>query len=421
MKLLRLLIILTIWLALGAAGGWFAYQKMPGKYIAEGEVSLNGETLSSEGLAKFTRTSLQGSIDRELAAQNFQSLRVRTYAAKTVGGLTPREVADSLNVKTRDTSAIISIKVAADSPERAAALAEALIDEAIRVDGEKREATARAAITAVRSRLTEVEKELDEVNKRVRQFNLDKGIMISSEEERQQAVALTLAEYDRQLAQLQVEQTSLKSRLEQATQLIADFAAKGTLPSGFELDDQERNYALSETRRKLLDQESQLAALRSRYGAEHPSTLATEAEVGATKATISDMLTMQRARLVSRLRDNDDGVKFFQTRLDDAEEKARQKDITLDPVYVGLKSQREALQHSYNQLSNRLTELTVFANAKPASMQRFSDPAPPDGPSKLKIVSALAVGLFLGGFFGLTHCALSAGWVSKLQSYVAGR
>ena len=54
-------------------------------------------------------------------------------------------------------------------------------------------------------------------------------------------------------------------------------------------------------------------------------------------------------------------------------------------------------------------------------MQRFSDPYVPEGRSKLKIVSALAVGLFVGGFFGLMHCVLSAGLVSKLQTYVAGR
>ena len=68
-------------------------------------------------------------------------------------------------------------------------------DEAIRVDGEKREATARTALQAVGTRLAEVRKDLDEVNTRIRQFNLDKGIMISDENERQQIVALTTAQW----------------------------------------------------------------------------------------------------------------------------------------------------------------------------------------------------------------------------------
>ncbi len=421
MKLIRFTLILTIWLALGAAGGWFAYQQMPGKYVSEGEVALISETLSSAGLAQFARISLMGSVDRELAAQNFQSLCVREHAAKTVGGITPAEITDNLNVKTRDTSAVISIKVSADSPKRAADLANALIDEAIRVDGEKRESTARTALQAVGTRLAEVRKELDDVNTRIRQFNLDKGIMISDENERQQVVALTIADTEKRLAELQVEQTALKSRLQQAADLIAAFNSKGELPSGFEFDDQERNYTLSEARRKLLDQESQLASLKSRYGPENPNTQAAQAEVETTKRTISDTLGMQRVRLASRLKDNEDAVKYFEKKLADTEEKARKTDISLDPVYVGLKSQREALQSSLSQLSTRFTELSVYAAAKPVTMQRFSDPYVPDGPSKMKIISALAVGLFVGGFLGLMHTVLSTGVVSKLQTYVAGK
>lgn len=421
MKLIRFTLILTIWLALGLVGGWLAYRQMPGKYVSEGEVALISETLSSAGLAQFSRISLMGSVDRELAAQNFQSLRVREHAAKTVGGITPAEITDNLNVKTRDTSAVISIKMAADSPKRAADLANALIDEAIRVDGEKREATARTALQAVGTRLAEVRKDLDEVNTRIRQFNLDKGIMISDENERQQIVALTIADTEKRLAELQVEQTALKSRLQQAADLIAAFNSKGELPSGFEFDDQERNYTLSEARRKLLDQESQLASLKSRYGPENPNTQAAQAEVETTKRTISDTLGMQRVRLASRLKDNEDAVKYFEKKLADTEEKARKTDISLDPVYVGLKSQREALQSSLSQLSTRFTELSVYASAKPVTMQRFSDPYVPDGPSKMKIISALAVGLFVGGFLGLMHMVLSTGLVSKLQTYVAGK
>lgn len=421
MKLIRILLIFTFWLALGLGGGWFAYQQMPGKYISEGEVALMSETLSSAGLAQFARISLMGSVDRELAAQTFQSLRVRERAAKTVGGITPMEISDNLNVKTRDTSAIISIKVAADEPKRAADIANALIDEAIRMDAEKREATARNALESVNVRLVEVRKELEAVNGRIRQFNLDKGILISDETERQQAVTLTIADTERRLAELQVEQNAIKSRLQQAADLIAAFNSKGELPSGFEFDDQERNYTLSEARRKLLDQESQLASLKSRYGSENPNTQAAQAEVDTTKRTIADTLAMQRVRLTSRLKDNEDAVKYFQTRLAATEEQARKTDISLDPEYVGLKTQREALQGSLGQLSTRFTELSVYAAARPVTMQRFSDPYVPDGPSKLKIVSALAVGLFAGGFFGLMHLVLSSGVISKIQSYVEGR
>lgn len=418
MKWFRLALILLLWLALGAVGGYFGFKYIPNKYVSEGEVALNSETLSSEGLAKFTRTSLMASVDRELASQLFDSISVREYAAKTVGNMTAKEVRDNLSVKSRDDSPVISIKVAANTAERAAALAIALIDKAIEVDADKRAQMARVAINAVQTRLSEVEKQLTEVNENIRKYNLDKGVMLSNEAERQQTVALTIADCEQRLATLLVEQASLTNRLKQTTDLITSFATKGTLSSGFDFDDQEKNYSLAEVRKKLLDQDAELASLKSRYGNENSSVLAAQAQVSSTKKSVSELLAMQRQRLESRLKDNDQAVKIFQNKIALTEKLARDMDISLDPVYAGMKTQREAFQGAYNQLSTRLTELSVFANAKSNSLHKFSDPKVPEGPSMVKIATAFAIGLFAGGFIGLCHCIISAGLVGKIQALV---
>lgn len=418
MKWFRLSLILLFWLALGAGGGYAGFKFMRNKYVSEGEVALNSETLSSAGLAQFARTSLMGSVDRELAGQLFDSISVREHAARVVGGLSPKDVRDNLSVKSRDDSPVISIKVAADTPERAAALAAALIDKAIEVDAEKRARMARAAVTALEARLGEVEKELATVNEQIRKYNLEKGVMLSNEAERQQTVALTIADCEQRLATLLVEQASLTSRLRQTTELVAAFTAKGTLPTGFDFDDQEKNYSLAEVRKKLLEQGSELASLKSRYGNENPSVLAIQAQLEATKRSVSELLTSQQQRLEARLQDNEQAVKIFRDRIAETEKTARETDLSLDPVHAGMKTRREALQAAYANLANRLTELRVFENARSTSMHRFSDPKVPDGPSMLKIATALATGLFLGGFIGLCHCLASAGLVSKLQNLV---
>ncbi len=418
MKWFRLALILLFWLALGSVGGYVGFKYMPNKYVSEGEVALNSESLSSEGLAKFTRTSLMGSVDRELASQIFDTIAVREHAAKAVGGMTSKDVRDNLSVKSRDDSPVISIKVAADSPERAATLATALIDKAIEVDADKREQMARRAVNAVQLRLTEVEKQFTDVNGRIRLYSLDKGVMLSNETERQQTVALTIADCEQRLATLLVEQASLTNRLKQTTELIAAFTTKGTLPSGFDFDDQEKSYALAEVRKKLLDQDSELASLKSRYGKENPSVLATQAQVEATKKSVSELLTMQHQRLDTKLKDNQQAVKIFEEKIALTEKEARETDLSLDPAYAGLKTQREALQSAYGQLFTRLTELTVFANAKSNTLHKFADPKVPDGPSLVKLATALAIGLFAGGFIGLCHCILSAGLVGKLQALV---
>jgi uncharacterized protein involved in exopolysaccharide biosynthesis len=418
MKWFRLSLILLFWLALGAAGGFVGFKFMPNKYVSEGEVALNSETLASAGLAQFTRTSLMGSVDRELASQLFDSITVREHAAKVVGGLSPKDVRDNLSVKSRDDSPMISIKVAASTPERAAALATALIEKAIEVDADKRARMARAAVGAVQTRLTEVEKELAGVNEQIRKYNLDMGVMLSNEAERQQTVALTIADCEQRLATLLVEQASLTSRLKQTTDLVTAFTTKGTLPSGFDFDDQEKNYSLAEVRKKLLDQGAELASLKSRYGNENPSVLAIQAQLESTKHSVSELLTIQQQRLETRLKDNELAVKIFRDKIALTEKTARETDLSLDPVFAGMKTRREALQAAYNNLSNRLTELLVFENAKSNSLHKFSDPKVPDGPSMLKIATAFAIGLFAGGFIGLCHCLLSAGLVTKLQAIV---
>lgn len=418
MKWFRLALILSFWLALGAVGGFIGFKYMPNKYVSEGEVALNSETLSTAGLAMFTRTSLMGSVDRELASQLFDSIAVREHAAKVVGGMGPKEVRDSLSVKSRDDSPVISIKVAASTPEIAAKLATALIDKAIEVDADKRAQMARSAVNAVQTRLAEIELKLTAVNEQIRKYNLDKGVMLSNEAERQQTVALTIADCEQRLATLLVEQASLTNRLKQTSELVTAFTTKGTLPSGFDFDDQEKNYSLAEVRKKLLDQGSELASLKSRYGNENPSVLAIQAQLESTKHSVSELLTMQQQRLETRLKDNQQAVKIFQDKITLTEKTARETDISLDPVYAGMKTQREALQAAYNNLSNRLTELMVFANAKSNTLHKFSDPKVPDGPSMLKVATAFGIGLFAGAFIGLCHCILSAGLISKLQTLV---
>lgn len=416
MKWFRFTLILLFWLAIGVAGGFVAYKIMPDKYVSEGEVALNSETLSSEGLAKFSRTSLMGTVDRELASQLFDSITVREHAAKTAGSITPAQVRDAMSVKSRDNSPVISIRVAASTPERAATLAKALIEKAIEVDAEKRQQMAEAAIKATQTRLSEVEKELTAINDRILKHTVDKGVMLSNEAERQQTVAMTIADCEQRLATLLVEQASLNNRLKQTTDLIKDFVAKGTLPSGFDFDDQDKNYSLAEVRKKLLDQDANLASLRSRYGNENPNVLATKAEVDATKKSVSELLTMQRQRLETRLKDNQQAVEIFQNKITATEKQARETDLTLDPVFASLKSQRDALNNSYNQLFTRLTELTVFKNAKSNTLHKFSEPKVPDGPSLMKLATALAVGLFGGGCLGLIHGLLSSGLIAKIKA-----
>lgn len=414
MKWIIHLLILSFWSLLGAGAGWMAYQKLPNKFQSEGEVALNSESLSSSGLAQFARTTLSSSVERELASQLFDSSEVRQHAAKKVGGITPMQVRESVSIKSTDNSPIIKIKASADSPQRAVDIIDAMIEKAVEIDAQKRAKLASEALDAVQKRLAEVGSELAEVLEKIRAHTISKGVMLSNEAERQQTLAMTLADNEARLSTLLTEQASLKNRLNQSRAVVSAFAAKGSLPASLETEGAERGDSLADTRRKLLEQEAQLASAQARYGLENATVLAARAQVEVLRKSIAELLEAQQIRLQNRLSDNEEAVKIIREKIANTERNARDTDLTLDPVFTTLKSRRDSLQATQAGLLNRLTELTVYNNAKSNSIHRFSAPKLPDGPSTLLLLITVGSGLMLGGLLGLVHSVLKSGLLRRI-------
>ena len=179
----------------------------------------------------------------------------------------------------------------------------------------------------------------------------------------------------------------------------------------------DKSPGLAEARKRLLDQESEVAALRSRYGARHAKVEAAEAEVAATKKSLRDLLKTQREVVQAQVADNANAQKIIGQKIAATEAEARQNDFSLDPVQASLLTRREALAVNYGMLSTRATELTVFAGARPASFYLFSEPTLPDRPSRLRPAATLAAGALLGAMLGFCHCLLR--WRKAVPAYVA--
>jgi uncharacterized protein involved in exopolysaccharide biosynthesis len=324
------------------------------------------------------------------------------------------QVRSAVSIKSSDNSPIIRIKASADSPQRAVAIVDAMIEKAIEIDGQKRTKLADEALAAVKKRLEETSNELAGVLEKIREHTLSKGVMLSNEAERQQTLAMTLADGEARLANLLTEQASMRNRLNQSKAMIAAFAAKGSLPASLESDAQDRSDSLADARRRLLEQESQLASAQARYGPENASVVAARAQVEVLRKSIAELLEAQQQRLQNRLSDNEEAVKIIREKIATTEKNARDTDLSLDPVFTTLKGRRDSLQATQANLMNRLTELSVYHNAASTSIHRFSQPKLPDGPSTLLLLIAVGSGMTLGGLLGLLHCVLKSGLLRRI-------
>jgi uncharacterized protein involved in exopolysaccharide biosynthesis len=409
----RRAVIIIAWLIVSVAAGVLIYWFLPKRYVSEAEVALHSEVLSSEGLAKFQKTTLTDSVDGELAAELLKSSPVLKHAVQAVGSLTEAEAKKRLKVKAESGSPIITLKASESSPERAQKLAAAVLEKAFEMDSARRQDRVKMALAAVSQRLTETQRELEALNTRILQVSVEKGVSFSSDTERQHSAGLTIADSEQKLAAVRVEEASLRGRLQQTTELIATFSTKGSLPTGFEFEDPEKNYSLTEARKRLLEGEGELASLRSRYGGQHPQIRATEAVVNSTKKTIMEMLNTQRDRLQTRLTESTSGIKIIEEKIAATESKTQKGDLALDPAYANLIAQREALQSSYTRLSDRLIELRVYADAKTSTFSLFAEPTLPERPTLQQLAAVLGISLVCGFFIGFCQCLLRTGPSAK--------
>jgi polysaccharide biosynthesis transport protein len=403
MKLKRAILIVGAWIGLSLVAGLIVYFFIEKRYTSLCEVALDTEALSSEGLAKFDKVNLADSVEVELVQELLKNPDVTGYAATKLGRYTQKEVESNLKIKNKEGSPVVVFKIGGKSPADAVALAKALVEKSIEMEVKRKEHRMKEAVASAAQRLKDVERDVDALNGRILDYNTEKGVTLSSSTERQQMAVQQLVEYELRLATLTVEKASMENRIKLVDELISTLSSRGTLPSGFEFEDLEKNYTIAEARKKLLDQQAELASTQSRYGSKHPKVQAAEAEVNSTKKTLLEILKTQRERMNAQLADNAHTTKIVQEQVAATESQAKQTDLALDPQYAKLTAQRDALNKSYSLLSARLSELMVYEKANLPGFYLFSEPVRPTHPSLLQFATVLAISLVAGGFFGVCH------------------
>ena len=402
----RTLIPFVCWTVLGLLLGGAGAVVLPKQYASIAELAVDAEALSSTGLARFERLSIADGVEVETLAQLLKSPRLCAAAGAQVGGVTGREVEESIKVLSEQGSPIVKLKVTATAPAQARAVGRAIVEQAMKVDGERKQLRSREAIEAVKAQLADAGKQLDGLNGEIQQLTAGRAAALTHDPERQHRAALELSQLTQRLAALNVEGAALQQRGRRLAELIASLPAAGGMPSRADIEEADKSPGLAEARKRLFDQESEVAALRSRYGARHAKVEAAEAEVAATKKSLRELLGTQREVVQGLITDNTNAQKIIGEKIAATEAEARQSDFSLDPVQASLLTRRESLVATYGQLTGRVTELQVFAAARPATFYLFSDPTLPDRASLLRPAATFVAGAMLGVVLGFFHCLM---------------
>ncbi len=417
MNVLRSLGLILLCALLGLVLGVVGTRFMAKQYVSTADLAIDAEALASGGLARFDRVSIADSVEVPTLVQLLKSPRVSHAVATRLGLASPRVVEENLKIVNDAGSPVVKLKLAAEAAAQAQAIARGIVEEAVAIDAAKKQQRTTEAIAAVRAQLGETEKQLGALNRDIQKLNSDRGISLSSESERQQRAAMELAQLEQRLSGINVESAGLQDRMRRLQELIAALPAGRSLPAGFEIQEADKSPGLAEARTRLLEQESALASIRTRYGAQHPKVQAAEAEVAATRKALHALLLTQREIVKAQVADTDNARKIVEKKIAATEAQARQHDLSLDPAHANLLAQREAITTDYGLLTTRLSELRVFAAAHPATFYIFSPPTLPDRASLLRPAALVALATVCGALFGAGLCVRR--WASAERA--AGR
>ena len=251
--------IILGWTALGVALGAVVALLLPKQYVSVAELAVESDALAWAGLARFDRLNIADGVEVETLVQLLKSARLSNATAAQVGGVSRYEIEKSLKVVYEKSSPVVTLKVTSGAPAQAQAIGRVLIENVVKIDGEKKQQRSREAIEAVKAQTAEVERQLGALNGEIQKFAATRTVALSNDPERQRRAATELAYLTEKLAMLNVEGATLRERGRRLAELMAALPAVSAAPPGFAVEEADKSPGLAEARTRLLAQELKFA------------------------------------------------------------------------------------------------------------------------------------------------------------------
>jgi len=303
-----------------------------------------------------------------------------------------RIVASNLNVRTEPNTRLVEILYDSTDPHLAADIVNSITSEFIQKTLEDRGQTNQETGIWLAGQIKDVRIKLEKSEDELQSYANASGLLFTSEKDN--AAEATFRQLQEELSKAKADRIVKQSKYELASTVSAE-----SLPEV--LDD----VTLKEYQIKLTDLRRQLAELSSALTASHPTVKKVEAQV----ATLESALERKRASIIERIRNEFKSARRRENLL--AANYASQARIMSDQAtkvahYGILKREVDTNRQLYDSMLRSVQQASMTSALSASNIRVVDSARPPKWPYKPKLVLNSALGIFIGGFFGMVFVVM---------------
>ncbi|HIE25951.1 TPA: polysaccharide biosynthesis tyrosine autokinase [Candidatus Poribacteria bacterium] len=377
------------------------------------EVSTNPSSLQLEAQKRILRSPL---IVQEVA--------LRFNALDPDYNLTLEEIAKNLDISSPPKADnVLELSATADSPQKAAALANIATDVYIAKVNERKNSDLDRAITFLERQKNTLDEMLQKDEQDLNQFREREGIILSSKEGSKLGFSLLsqLGRLQQDVLDVQMERDLAEIQLTTVQGLIAEKKEKMDADTQVALLTGGGMSQIESLQSKIVDMQLELDAMKEEKSQKHPDVIDLEQKIKAANARLDaefskliekqdlgsfnlisewQNLIKQSVDLTVKIKSLDGKEKLLQSRVDQFRE-SHPELVETEVELMRLERQKRIHEETYSFLMNRYEETRLLKQMQTSDFTIITNAKEPKSPIKPKKRLTLALGVVLGLMLGL--------------------
>jgi len=382
------------------------------------EVSMNPSSLQLEAQKRILRSP-----------QIIQKVAIRFNALDRDYNLPIEEITESLDISSPPKADdILELSATADSPKKAAALANIATDVYINNLNERKTADLDRAITFLEKQKNTLDGMLQKDEETLHQFREEEGVLIPSPNDSRTGSNLLSYSLLSQLGRLQqnvldvqmerdlidIELTTVEEMIDEKEEKLNSDAEAASLISG-------SMSQIEELQSRIIDMELELDTIREEKSDKHPDVIQLDQKIESAKARLNAELSKllegqdlgslnlisewqnlinQSVDVTIKFRRFDEQEKLLQSKVDQF--KASHPELVDKEVeLMRLNRQKRVHTETYSLLMSRYQETLILKEMQTSDLTPITSAEEPESPIKPQKKLALALGVVLGLMLGL--------------------
>ncbi|MGB5809674.1 MAG: polysaccharide biosynthesis tyrosine autokinase [Polyangiales bacterium] len=288
---------------------------------------------------------------------------------------------------------LIRLAVRDHNPERAATLANAIVEAYTEKSLEDRLGATTAAADWLAQQVQSTGGDLVEAENALHDFKRQHNVLSLSLEDRQSLLAQEIREYNERLTDTRAHRIELEAHLARLKAVRAD-------PEAVQEGESDSDSELQTLRSSIREKETQRASLSVRYGDAHPDIRGLDNEI----ASLRKSLAAEIGAMVKIAEGNLREAKAVETGLSKAQERSQQAGLELNRreiEYSRLSREQQTNSQLYQLLLQRTAEADLTRLLHTTHLRVVDRALVPGSPVSPVVVLNVAAGLVMGLFLGL--------------------